>query len=351
MLRVACRLCRGLDLRRTCRCGRGCGRRSRRRRRGRDDALRRGPSRPEPARSAVATRTERRTLGLGRRRTAGHRPGLRAHERADVLRGVREEGHVARALERRGEHPLVLRARAALAARVDLAAITDVAADPTDLLEVDLLDLVHAEGADLAARPPRPAVAGTVAAAVVTAVAIAIARPTARAGVAARSGTVLAHLVSLEGDLVGVERARRRLVAGVRHRPAAHPGLAVTTAAEHLEVVAADVEARFLDVVLVRVRARAEAAVDEDLHAFLDVLLRDLRLPAPAAHAVPVGLLGPLAAAVRHAVHRDREVTDRLPLRGHAHLGIAPDVADDLDLGHRCHCFLPLLHSSRRMTM
>src|SRR5438552_15273849 len=141
MLRVACRLCRRLSFRRRCGWGRGCGRRSRRRRRRRDDALRRGPSRPEPARSAVATRTERRTLGLWRRRAASHRPGLRAHERADVLRGVREEGHVARALERRGEHPLVLRARAALAARVALAPIAVVAAAPADLLEAEPLHL------------------------------------------------------------------------------------------------------------------------------------------------------------------------------------------------------------------
>src|SRR5438477_180516 len=190
-----------------------------------------------------------------------------------------------------------------------------------------------------------PAVAGTVAPAVVSAaIAIAIARPSAGAGVATRTGTFLAHLVSLEGDLVGIERARRRLIARVRHRAATHPALAVTTAAEHLEVVAADVEARLLDVVLVRVRARAEAAIDEDLHALLDVLLRDLRLPAPAAHAVPVGLLGPLAAAVRDAVHRDGEVTDRLPARGHAHLGVTPNIADDLDLGHRCHLDHSLTH-------
>src|SRR5207244_2359930 len=82
-------------------------------------------------------------------RAAGHRAGLRAHERAHVLGGVREQRHVAGALERRGEHPLVLRAGAALAARVDLAAVADVAADAADFLEVDLLDLVHAERADL----------------------------------------------------------------------------------------------------------------------------------------------------------------------------------------------------------
>src|SRR5579859_2584554 len=198
MLRVACRLCRGLGPRG----GRGSRLRRRRGRglRGRgDDGLRRAAGGAEATWGAVATRTERRAVGLGRRRAAGHRPGLRAHERADVLGGVREEGHVARALQRRGEHPLVLRAGAALAARIDLAAVADVAADAADLFEVDLLDLVHAERADLSARAPRSAEAGTVATAVI---ATAVARPTARAGaVATRTGTILAHLSSLRTDL------------------------------------------------------------------------------------------------------------------------------------------------------
>src|SRR5438132_9137956 len=155
MVRVARELCRGLGLRCGCHGLRYLGLRSRR-----DDALGRRSRRAEPARCAVATWPERRAVGLRRRRAAGHRAGLRAHERAHVLRGVREERHVTRALERRGEHPLVLRARAALAARVDLAAVADVAADAADLLEVDLLDLVHAERADLAARASRAAVAG-----------------------------------------------------------------------------------------------------------------------------------------------------------------------------------------------
>src|SRR5438132_1916229 len=229
---------------------------------------------PEPTGSAVATRPVRRALGLRRRRAAGHRAGLRAHERAHVLGGVREQRHVARALERRGEHPLVLRAGAALAARVDLAAVADVATDAAHFFEVDLLDLVHAERADLAARTPRPAVAGAVATAVV---ATAITRPAAGAAtIATRTGTFLTHLVSLERDLVRVERPGLTLRLAPRHRAAAHASLAVTAPAEELEVVAADVEARLLDVVLVRVRTRAEAAVDVDLLAFLHDLLRGL---------------------------------------------------------------------------
>src|SRR5205814_3322829 len=198
---------------------------------------------------------------------------------------------------------------------------------------------------------PGPAEGGPVAAAVIAAVARATAG--AAAG-ASRAGTFLAHLFSLERDLVGIERARRARWLGLpaRHLAAAHPALAVAAAAQELEVVAADVQAGLLDVVLVHVRARAEAPVHVDLLTLLDDLLRGLGLLAPAADAVPVGLLRSFAAAVGDAVHCDGEVADRAAVGGHAHLGIAPDVADDRDLGHRCHLahFLNT-HSSRRITM
>ena len=74
----------------------------------------------------------------------------------------------------------MLRAVAALAARIDLAALAHVAADAPDVLEVDLLHLVDAERTDLAARPARSAVARA-AAAVVT---VAAASATAAAGAA-----------------------------------------------------------------------------------------------------------------------------------------------------------------------
>jgi hypothetical protein len=56
----------------------------------------------------------------------------------------------------------MFRARAALPARVDLAAVADVPADATDVLVIDLLDLIDTEGANLPSRstkPGRPAVA------------------------------------------------------------------------------------------------------------------------------------------------------------------------------------------------
>src|SRR5258708_7411242 len=216
MVRLARTLCRG-GASRAWRGSRGLRRGGlRSRRRSAALGLLELPGRTESTgRPTVATWRVRRAVGLGGRRATGHRAGLRAHERADVLRGVLQERHVARALERRGEHPLVLRARAALAARVDLAAVADVATDAADLFEVDLLDLVHAEGADLAARAARSAIAGTVTTAVI---ATAIARPAARAAaVTTRTGTILTHLVSFVRTGSRPDRTfRRHPVAVVR---------------------------------------------------------------------------------------------------------------------------------------
>jgi hypothetical protein len=74
---------------------------------------------------------------------------------------VRQHGHEPSPLQGRGQHALVLRARPALAAGIDLAAVADEPANPTDVLVVDLLDLIDAERADLASRSTkagRPAV-------------------------------------------------------------------------------------------------------------------------------------------------------------------------------------------------
>ena len=121
---------------------------------------------------------------------------------ARTCSAVYEERHVTRALERRGEHPLMLGAGAALATRVDLAAVADVAANAPDLFEVDLLDLVDAERADLATWTTGAAVAGTLAttiSATVTAAVVAVAATAATAAARAAAGptgTILAHLCS-----------------------------------------------------------------------------------------------------------------------------------------------------------
>jgi hypothetical protein len=69
-----------------------------------------------------------------------------------VIGGVRQHRHETSPLEGRGQHPLMLRARAALAARIDLAAVADETANTANVFVVDLLDLIDAERADLASR-------------------------------------------------------------------------------------------------------------------------------------------------------------------------------------------------------
>src|SRR5207245_7789958 len=128
--------------------------------------------------------TVRRAIRLRRRWATGHRARLRRHERADVLRGVRQKCHETGALQRLGEHALVLRAGAALAARVDLAALADVSADAADVLVVDLLHLLDAERAHAAARPA----ATNPALATITAVAVPVRRTTIAIAVG-RTGT------------------------------------------------------------------------------------------------------------------------------------------------------------------
>ena len=63
---------------------------------------------------------------------------------------------MAATLDRRGQGTLVVRAGTRLAARLDLAALGDVAAQAADILVVDHTQLVDAELADLAAPEPAP---------------------------------------------------------------------------------------------------------------------------------------------------------------------------------------------------
>src|SRR5439155_5827965 len=175
-------------------------------------------SRPFTTRT-IATRLEprlvwtRRTL---RRRTPDGRALLRRHHLAHLLRGVRQQGHVPRALKRGRKHPLVLRACAGLATRLDLRAIRQVPAQARRVLVVDELDLVRAERAHAPARTPlqRPTIAAAVAipatARLTTAITAQPSRPRTLTHRRARWRTGwrrLRHLVSsfgLERDLVGV---------------------------------------------------------------------------------------------------------------------------------------------------
>src|ERR1700729_4333030 len=63
--------------------------------------------------------------------------------------GVREQRHLARVLDRRGDVALVPGAVTGDPARADLAAVRDVLAEQAGVLVVHVADLVVAEGADL----------------------------------------------------------------------------------------------------------------------------------------------------------------------------------------------------------
>src|SRR4051794_19168479 len=68
-----------------------------------------------------------------------------------VVADVGQQGDLARTLDRRGDLVLVAPARARDPPRADLAAIRDVLLQRRDVLVVDLVDLVAAEAAGLAA--------------------------------------------------------------------------------------------------------------------------------------------------------------------------------------------------------
>ena len=71
---------------------------------------------------------------------------------AHMLCGEGQQGHVARAFERDGQAALVLGAGAGFAARLNLGAVRQVAAQALGILIVDVAHVVHTELADLAAR-------------------------------------------------------------------------------------------------------------------------------------------------------------------------------------------------------
>ena len=77
-----------------------------------------------------------------------------------MLGGEGQEGQVSRALQSDCQHPLVARAGARLASRLDLATVGDVAAQPCRLLVVDRLHFIDAEDADAPAAEATAAAAG-----------------------------------------------------------------------------------------------------------------------------------------------------------------------------------------------
>src|SRR5262245_17076151 len=88
-----------------------------------------------------------------------------------LVRHVRDQRDLARALDRRLQLALVHRAGARDAPRQDLAALRDERADQLDVLVVDVVDLVRAELADLAAAEERAALSLRLVAALLVALA------------------------------------------------------------------------------------------------------------------------------------------------------------------------------------
>jgi len=66
--------------------------------------------------------------------------------------GIGQKRHLSRILQRYGQSALVLGASARLAARLDLGALRDVAAQAPNILIVNFTDVIDAEGADLSTR-------------------------------------------------------------------------------------------------------------------------------------------------------------------------------------------------------
>src|SRR5438270_3712969 len=240
---------------------------------------------------------------------------------------VREQRDGARPLERGGQRPLVAGTGPGDAAGQDLAPVADEAAQPRDLLVVDVGDLLDAERADLAVLAPwAPRPRGPV--------------------LARRSGwTVHAHLsiCLLEGDLVRVDVARdivrggnvvgrgRPVVAARRHAVAGGGGAA---AVEELNIVGDDLRRPALLAVLAFPRAGLDAALDEDERALARVLGDDLgKIPLARVVGDDVVVVGELLALAlgpaRPAVGGDAEVGHSGPARRVAHLRVLGQTADE----------------------
>src|SRR6266480_4040093 len=112
---------------------------------------------------------------------------------------------------------------------------------------------------------------------------------------------------------------------------------------QHLHDVAANLGAVAVLALLVLPLARAQASLNVDLRALLQVLARDLRQAPEKGDAVPLGRLLHLAARlVLPAIgRRHADIRHRVAARRVAGLRVGAQVADDDDLVHRCHVTPP----------
>ena len=214
---------------------------------------------------------------------------------------VRQERHLAGALDRDRDLALVAAARAADPARADLALLGDVAAKLADVLVVDLVDLALAEEARLppAARQRREALPASLL--------VVLYLP--------RLSVLLERDVVVGGSAeicVGALRCAGghelvRLAAAAR----------AVAAAEELHGVGDHLDRLALGAVLGLPLAPLEAPVDSDRAALREVLRAVLTLVAPDGDVEVVRLLGPLAGRAVLAARVDREpqaATPAVPL-------------------------------------
>src|SRR5205085_1958324 len=151
----------------------------------------------------------------------------------------------------------------------------------------------------------------------------------------AAAGTTPRALASRRGCAAGRRGAARRVVvpAAVVVTAAGRRTHALA-AAQHLHLVGADFRGVFLDAVLVGPLARAQAAFDIDLRALAQVFAGDFGEAAVEDHSVPLGGFLHLAALLVLPLvgGGDRDVGHAVAAGEGAHLGVAPQVADDDDL-------------------
>jgi hypothetical protein len=109
--------------------------------------------------------------------------------------------------------------------------------------------------------------------------------------------------------------------------------------AEHLHLVGADLRGVAILAVLVLPLARAQAAFDVDLRAFLQVLAGDFGKAAEERDAVPLGGFLLLAARLVFPRFRgrDADVRHRIAARQVFGFRVSAEIANDDHLVHRSH--------------
>src|SRR5687768_2464896 len=156
-----------------------------------------------------------------------------------------------------------------------------------------------------------------------------------------------AALLALLG-LAAATRAGRGRLARHGLRPAA--ATAAAAAAQHLHAVRDDLGGVLVLAFLVLPLAGADAALDVDRRAFLEVLAGDLRELAEEGDAVPLGVLLRFSRLVLPLLGgRDADIGHRVAGRQIAGLRVPAEVADQYHFVYRSHFLLLIKAASRQM--